>query len=101
VLVLADGGFDVLDLRHELPEGVILVTRMARNRCLYYLPKTSPARDALLFMENALPIRQTGCMLVCATGPLSLLKCGAIRSRCVTNSWDLLCAKGCRNDHSS
>ena len=39
LLVLADGGFDVLDLWRGLPERVILVTRTARNRCLYYLPK--------------------------------------------------------------
>jgi len=39
LLVLADGGFDVLDLWRELPERVILVTRTARNRCLYSLPK--------------------------------------------------------------
>ena len=39
LLVLADGGFDVLDLWRELPERVTLVTRTARNRCLYYLPK--------------------------------------------------------------
>ena len=39
LLVLADGGFDVLDLWRGLPERVVLVTRTARNRCLYYLPK--------------------------------------------------------------
>ena len=39
LLILADGGFDVLDLWRGLPERVILVTRTARNRCLYYLPK--------------------------------------------------------------
>lgn len=40
LLVLADGGFDVLDLWRELPERVTLVTRTARNRCLYDLPKS-------------------------------------------------------------
>ena len=40
ILVLADGGFDVLELWRRLPERVILVTRTARNRRLYYLPKT-------------------------------------------------------------
>jgi hypothetical protein len=39
ILVLADGGFDVLELWRGLPERVILLTRTARNRCLYYLPK--------------------------------------------------------------
>jgi hypothetical protein len=39
LLVLADGGFDVLDLWRGLPERVVLVTRTARNRCLYSLPK--------------------------------------------------------------
>lgn len=38
ILILADGSFDVLELWRELPERVILVTRTARNRCLYYLP---------------------------------------------------------------
>jgi len=39
ILVVTDGGFDVLELWRRVPEGVILVTRTARNRCLYYLPK--------------------------------------------------------------
>jgi len=38
ILILADGGFDVLELWRGLAERVILVTRTARNRCLYYLP---------------------------------------------------------------
>ena len=50
ILVLADGGFDVLELWRRLPERVILVTRTARNRCLYSLPKTEahsgPGRPA-------------------------------------------------------
>lgn len=50
ILALADGGFDVLDLWRGLPERVTLVTRTARNRCLYYLPERSadpgPGRPA-------------------------------------------------------
>lgn len=42
ILALADGGFDVLELWRRVPEGVILVTRTARNRCLYYLPSAPP-----------------------------------------------------------
>lgn len=40
VLALADGGFDVLDFWRGLPERVILLTRTARNRRLFWLPKT-------------------------------------------------------------
>lgn len=51
VLALADGGFDVLDLWRDLPERVILVTRTARNRRLFYLPEAQdhpgPGRPAL------------------------------------------------------
>lgn len=39
ILVLADGGFDVLELWRRVPERVILVTRTARNRRLFYLPQ--------------------------------------------------------------
>jgi hypothetical protein len=39
ILALADGGFDVLDPWRGLPERVTLVTRTARNRCLYTLPE--------------------------------------------------------------
>jgi len=50
ILVLADGSFDVLELWRSLPDRVILVTRTARNRCLYYLPKAQehpgPGRPA-------------------------------------------------------
>ena len=50
LLILADGSFDVVDLWRGLPERVILVTRTARNRCLYYLPETvnnpGPGRPA-------------------------------------------------------
>jgi len=38
ILALADGGFDVLELWRGLPERVVLVTRTARNRALYWLP---------------------------------------------------------------
>ena len=51
ILMLADGSFDVLELWRRLPERVILVTRTARNRCLYYLPapdsEPGPGRPAL------------------------------------------------------
>ena len=50
ILLLADGGFDVLELWRGLPDRVILITRTARNRCLYYLPerdrKPGPGRPA-------------------------------------------------------
>jgi len=50
ILALVDGGFDVVDLWRNLPERVILLTRTARNRVLYYLPKTEehpgPGRPA-------------------------------------------------------
>jgi hypothetical protein len=50
ILALADGGFDVLDLWRCLPERVVLVTRTARNRALYWLPKApdhpGPGRPA-------------------------------------------------------
>jgi hypothetical protein len=50
ILALADGGFDVIDLWRGLPERVVLLTRTARNRCLYYLPKRAadpgPGRPA-------------------------------------------------------
>ncbi|HVP49749.1 MAG TPA: transposase [Candidatus Bathyarchaeia archaeon] len=50
ILALADGGFDVLDLWRSLPERVILVTRSARNRALFWLPKAAdhpgPGRPA-------------------------------------------------------
>ena len=51
ILMLADGSFDVLELWRSLPERVVFVTRTARNRCLYYLPKADsqpgPGRPAL------------------------------------------------------
>src|SRR5512142_423808 len=42
LLVLADGGFDVLELWRGLPENVVLITRTARNRALFYLPERDP-----------------------------------------------------------
>ena len=39
LVVLGDGGFDVIELWRGLPERTVLITRTARNRCLYYLPK--------------------------------------------------------------
>jgi len=42
VLSLADASFDVLDLWRGLPERVVLVVRTARNRRLFWLPKTNP-----------------------------------------------------------
>jgi hypothetical protein len=50
ILAVTDGGFDVLELWRRVPERVILVTRTARNRRLYYLPKAEehpgPGRPA-------------------------------------------------------
>jgi hypothetical protein len=42
LLVLADGSFDVLELWRSLPERTILISRTARNRCLYALPQPEP-----------------------------------------------------------
>lgn len=42
ILVLADGGFDVLELWRGLPHNVILLTRTARNRALFSLPQPEP-----------------------------------------------------------
>jgi len=42
ILALADGGFDVLEMWRDLPAHVVLVTRTARNRALYYLPTPEP-----------------------------------------------------------
>ncbi len=42
ILALADGGFDVLEMWRGLPAHVILITRTARNRALYYLPTPEP-----------------------------------------------------------
>ena len=51
ILILADGGFGGLELWRGLPERLILGTRTAHNRCLYYLPKSDsqpgPGRPAV------------------------------------------------------
>lgn len=39
ILVLADGDFSVAELRAGLPEGVVLMSRCAKNRSLYSLPE--------------------------------------------------------------
>ena len=39
ILALADGGFDILEMWRGLPPQVVLMTRTARNRVLYDLPK--------------------------------------------------------------
>lgn len=39
ILVLADGDFSVAELRAALPEGVVLMSRCAKNRSLYFLPE--------------------------------------------------------------
>lgn len=38
IFALADGNFDTLEMWRRLPERTSLVTRTARNRCLYWLP---------------------------------------------------------------
>ena len=42
LLVVADGGFDVLELWRGLPDNVVLLTRTARNRALFELPERAP-----------------------------------------------------------
>ncbi len=39
LLVVGDGDFSVAELRAQAPEGVVLVTRCAKNRALYELPE--------------------------------------------------------------
>ena len=48
MLALADGSFYVLELWHQLPPRVHLITRTARNRALYWLPepRSGPGRPA-------------------------------------------------------
>ena len=48
ILALADGAFDVLALWRQLPVGVHLISRTARNRALYWLPepRSGPGRPA-------------------------------------------------------
>lgn len=38
LLMVADGGFDTLGLWKDLPDGVILMVRSAKNRVLYHVP---------------------------------------------------------------
>lgn len=38
VLMVADGSFDTLKLWQQLPQGVVLLARSAKNRVLHYLP---------------------------------------------------------------
>lgn len=38
ILMLGDGSYDTLNLWKNLPDGVILLARSAKNRVLYYLP---------------------------------------------------------------
>ena len=45
VLVLADGGFDVLELWKGLPANTLLAVRTARNRALFELPKREGKRS--------------------------------------------------------
>ena len=44
ILALADGAFDVLALWRQLPAGVNLISRTARNRALYWLPEPRSGR---------------------------------------------------------
>lgn len=38
ILLLGDGNYDTLPLWQQLPQGIILLARSARNRALYHLP---------------------------------------------------------------
>lgn len=40
ILMLGDGAYDTLGLWKELPDGVILLARSAKNRALYHMPTT-------------------------------------------------------------
>ncbi|MBE7551633.1 MAG: hypothetical protein HS126_11235 [Anaerolineales bacterium] len=86
ILALADGAFDVLELWRGLPEGVTLLTRTARNRCLYWLPQphSGPGRPAS-YGQKA-PTRPSGYTPVCATGPNDKCWFEANKSRCVINA---------------
>lgn len=44
IVVLADGAFDKVPLWRQLPHDTILITRTAKNRVLYHLPKKQPER---------------------------------------------------------
>jgi hypothetical protein len=98
ILALADGGFDVLELWRRVPAGVILVTRTARNRCLYSLPQEEehpgPGRPA---SYGERPAPASGCMPGYEIGLARQCRCGAKPSKCVTNSWVRSCGKGCPN----
>ncbi|MDQ7036970.1 MAG: hypothetical protein Q9P01_19675 [Anaerolineae bacterium] len=37
-MMVADGGYDTINLWKYLPDGVILMARSAKNRVLHYLP---------------------------------------------------------------
>jgi hypothetical protein len=44
ILMVGDGRYDNLEVWRDLPEGVILLARSAKNRVLYHLPDSSPGR---------------------------------------------------------
>lgn len=44
LLLLGDGSYDTLGLWQQLPEGVVLLARSAKNRVLYQLPATERRR---------------------------------------------------------
>jgi hypothetical protein len=50
--MVADGGYDQVKMWKELPEGVILMARSARNRALFFLP-TSEMRANRKYGERA------------------------------------------------
>ena len=52
VLMVADGGYDTLNLWKHLPEGVILMVRTAKNRVLWTLP-TAGARPNRKYGDRA------------------------------------------------
>ena len=45
LLMVADGGYDILNLWKHLPEGVILLVRSAKNRALWFLPAAGARRN--------------------------------------------------------
>ena len=57
LLMVADGGFDTIDLWKGLPDGVILMVRSAKNRVLYHLPAPD-AHASRRYGERALPPQQ-------------------------------------------
>ena len=103
ILVLADGGFDVLELWRGLPENVMLLTRTARNRALYSLPERDPhpGRGRPPSYGDPAPSRPNGCIAACATGPNNRWPCAASPSRCATRSWVPSCAMACPTSRSS